>query len=380
MQSNEPFYDIAVIGGGLAGLALAIQGAQKGFSVALFEKEEYPFHKVCGEYISLESWEFITSLGLDLSSMQLPIIKKLIVTSPNGNVLNQNLPLGGFGISRYLLDNELKKIAHSLGVHIYENSKVDGVVFLHESVMLYVGNQKFSSKVCCGAFGKKSNIDVKWHRDFIDDRPNKLDNFIGVKYHITTTFDVDTIALHNFEGGYCGISKIERDKYCLCYLTTAKNLKDNGNSIEKLEKNILHQNPHLKKIFTESEFLFNKPLVISQISFSKKTQVENNVLLLGDAAGMITPLCGNGMSMALHSSKIAMNLIHQFLTTKISRIEMETQYQSEWNTLFAKRLKTGRFVQKLFGKIWLTNFFISCMKTFSFLPNWLIKKTHGKPF
>ncbi|MBC7511814.1 MAG: FAD-dependent oxidoreductase, partial [Ferruginibacter sp.] len=48
-------YDITIIGGGLAGLALAIQLVKKGYSVALFEKEQYPFHKVCGEYISLES-------------------------------------------------------------------------------------------------------------------------------------------------------------------------------------------------------------------------------------------------------------------------------------------------------------------------------------
>ena len=351
METNEPFYDIAIIGGGLAGLALAIQGVQKGFSVAVFEKEEYPFHRVCGEYISLESWDFIESLGLHLSSMQLPIIKKLIVTSPNGNELKHNLPLGGFGISRYLLDNELKKIAQSLGVDVYENSKVEGVILLHEKFMLYVGKQKFLSTVCCGAFGKRSNIDVKWHRDFIDDRPGKLDNFIGVKYHINTTFDIDTIALHNFKDGYCGISKIEKDKYSLCYLTTAKNLKNNRNSLEKLEENVLQKNPHLKKIFTESEFLFNRAITISQISFSKKTQVENNILLLGDAAGMITPLCGNGMSMALHSSKIAMQLMQQFLSGKISRTAMENAYQKEWSTQFAKRLRTGRRVQRFFGKI-----------------------------
>ena len=78
----------------------------------LFEKEQYPFHKVCGEYISLESWDFLESLGLMLSDMQLPIIKNLIVTAPNGNQLQQALPLGGFGISRYKLDTCLKRNCH----------------------------------------------------------------------------------------------------------------------------------------------------------------------------------------------------------------------------------------------------------------------------
>ena len=70
---------IVVIGGGLAGLSLSIQLAKAGYKVVLFEKEKYPFHKVCGEYISLESWNFIEQLGLPLSNMNLPIIKKLIV-------------------------------------------------------------------------------------------------------------------------------------------------------------------------------------------------------------------------------------------------------------------------------------------------------------
>ena len=46
-------YDLAIIGGGLAGLTLAIQVRRMGHSVILFEKEKYPFHRVCGEYISL---------------------------------------------------------------------------------------------------------------------------------------------------------------------------------------------------------------------------------------------------------------------------------------------------------------------------------------
>ncbi|MGZ8517599.1 MAG: NAD(P)/FAD-dependent oxidoreductase, partial [Chitinophagaceae bacterium] len=67
------------MGGGLAGLALSIQLVKQGLRIIVFEKEQYPFHKVCGEYISLESWNFLNSLGIDLEKMNLPIIKKLEV-------------------------------------------------------------------------------------------------------------------------------------------------------------------------------------------------------------------------------------------------------------------------------------------------------------
>src|ERR1700712_2146734 len=103
-MSDHLDYDITIVGGGLAGLAASIQLVNKGYRVALFEKEEYPFHKVCGEYISFESWNFLEGLGIDLSSLDLPIIKTLQLSDSNGTAYSFNLPLGGFGISRYSLD------------------------------------------------------------------------------------------------------------------------------------------------------------------------------------------------------------------------------------------------------------------------------------
>jgi flavin-dependent dehydrogenase len=377
---KQSSYDLSIIGGGLAGLSLSIQLAKKGYSVALFEKEQYPFHKVCGEYISLESWDFIESLGLPLSTMQLPIIKKLTVTAPNGNCLEQHLPLGGFGISRYTIDNELKNIAISAGADIYENCKVVDVTFTNEAFHLDTTKGIFVSKVCCGSFGKRSNLDVKWKREFVLQKNNKLNNHIGVKYHIKFNGTPDTIALHNFKGGYCGISKIENDTWCLCYLTSAENLKQYNNSIRAMEKNVLYKNIHLKKIFDTATILYKAPVTISQISFAKKNAVQNHILLCGDAAGMITPLCGNGMSMALHSSKLAAGAINDFLQNKISRLQLENIYSENWRNNFAKRLLVGRILQKLFGKVWVTNVFIGLMKKLPLITNAIIKKTHGERF
>src|SRR5689334_8372428 len=122
MQPNST-YDVAIIGGGLAGLSLSIQLVKKGFSVVLFEKETYPFHKVCGEYVSSEAWAFLENLGVPLSAMHLPIINNLLLTAPNGKSFHTSLPQGGFGISRFTLDYELYKIANREGVSIKEGTK-----------------------------------------------------------------------------------------------------------------------------------------------------------------------------------------------------------------------------------------------------------------
>jgi flavin-dependent dehydrogenase len=156
-------------------------------------------------------------------------------------------------------------------------------------------------------------------------------------------------------------------------------LKKSG-SIEQMERNILSANPHLKKIFETSTKLYQQPLSISQISFDKKSQVENHMLMIGDAAGMITPLCGNGMSMAIHGGKIASGYITDFLDGKLSRKEMEKNYAAEWKAQFAKRLKAGRMIQRFFGKVWLSNVFIATLKKMPLLTQKLIRLTHGKPF
>jgi len=379
-KAGIPLFTIALVGGGLAGLSLSILLAKAGHKVVLFEKEKYPFHKVCGEYISMESWNFLETLGLNLSQLNLPLIKKLLVSSPKGHFIKSDLDPGGFGISRYYLDNRLKEIASENGVTIHDETKVNEVLFEDEMFMVKFNGGQVKASLVAGSFGKKSNLDIKWQRDFIKQKPNKLNNYIGVKYHVKYDSPNDTIALHNFDNGYCGISKIEENKYCLCYLTTAKNLNKNEGSIKKMEENVLCRNPFLKRIFSEAQFLFSEPVTISQISFDKKTQVQNHLLMVGDAAGMITPLCGNGMSMALHSSKIAFDNIDLFLSQKINREEMENRYASQWRQEFSSRLRNGRMIQKLFGKVTLTNFFIKSIKHFPFLIRRMIGATHGKEF
>lgn len=385
MQPSTTTYDVAIIGGGLAGLSTAIQLARKGYSVVVLEKEKYPFHKVCGEYISMESWEFLQNLGLPLPDLGLPIIDTFILTSPNGNSFTTKLPLGGFGISRYKIDYLLSELARENGVILLDETKAEQINFENEEFLVRVaskklGHQELIAKICCGAFGKRSNLDMKWKREFINRVDAKQNNYVAVKYHIKTSWPDHLIGLHNFSNGYCGISKIEDDKFCLCYLTTAANLKQSNNSIAQMQEGILYKNPALKKIFLNSQFLDGFPVAISQISFSKKSLVEQHVLLLGDAAGMITPLCGNGMSMALHASKIVAVCMDNYLTGKSPRAEMENLYKKQWETAFAKRLKAGRILQGFFGSEKLSNLFVSVFKAFSFLAKGVIRKTHGKPF
>jgi menaquinone-9 beta-reductase len=371
-------YDIAIVGGGLAGLSLSIQLARKKYQVCLFEKEIFPFHKVCGEYVSMESRDFLINLGLPLDEWNLPGIHQINISSPKGESILQDLPLGGFGISRYKLDDSLAGIAKSLGVHLYENIKVYDIDYENDSQTIHTSIGMFNAKLACACYGKRSNLDVKWKRKFLDSGESL--NHVGIKYHVKVNLPEHQIALHNFRGGYCGISKIENDKYCLCYITRSDNLKNSNNSIPEMENKILKENPRLRELLEKVSVLYKEPLTIAQVSFSKKTQVENHILFIGDAAGMITPLCGNGMSMALHASKIASELIVAFLENQITRNEMEMSYQKKWGQQFARRLQTGRLLQRLLGNTFWSVWTIRILKPFPFIVRSLIRKTHGEKF
>ena len=209
-MNSDRKYDVAIVGGGLAGLSLSILLARKGYRICLFEKETYPFHKVCGEYISMESWDFLVSLGLPLADWGLPKIQQLIITAPNGESITELLPLGGFGISRFKLDAALADIARREKVDVFENTKVNNIQFDNEYHRIETSSGLFISPVACACYGKKANLDVKWKRSFLK---HHNQNYVGVKYHVRAQLPEKQIALHNFPGGYCGISKIEDERF-----------------------------------------------------------------------------------------------------------------------------------------------------------------------
>ena len=204
--------------------------------------------------------------------------------------------------------------------------------------------------------------------------------FIGVKRHIKSDFPKDKIALHNFENGYCGISAIENEKYNLCYLGNRKDLRK-YRGIEAMEEATVKQNPHLKSIFENSDMLFKKPEVINEFSFAPKTAVENRILMAGDSAGLITPLCGNGMALAIHAAKIVSDCIIKHASDKqFDRVQLEQEYTSNWQKLFARRLWIGRQTQKFFGSKITSELTVTLMQKSTFTAKSIIKQTHGQPF
>ena len=103
----------------------------------------------------------------------------------------------------------------------------------------------------------------------------------------------------------------------------------------------------------------------------------------GDTAGMIAPLCGNGMTMAIHSAKIlSEKIIAHYQSTKFTtdkRAALEAEYTLSWNKEFARRLWVGRQLQRLFGNNNTTALTLNILNGLPPVSRFLISQTHGKP-
>jgi flavin-dependent dehydrogenase len=368
----EKTCEAVIIGGGLAGLSAAIELASLGHQVVLIEKKKFPRHKVCGEYVSNEVLPVLTHFGIDPFAAGAQRMKRFLLSSPSGSSAESNLPLGAFSLSRYVLDELLYQKAIALGVTVITGTQATNLQTEKNHSTVYAGKMRISARFVIGAYGKSGHLRSP-NSVSPDTRPGR---YFAVKRHVRTDFPDDLVALHNFKGGYCGVSKIEDNKVNICYLAQSSDLNRFG-GIVAFEQNIVYRNPHLKKIFENAEEVFSRPMAISNFTIGARKPVESGVFMAGDAAGMISPLCGNGMAMAITSGFKLARILHQCVIENLAASWAETEYSKFWKTQFSSRLFWGEMLQQIFGKPTISNVAISTLSLVPSLTPLLIERTHG---
>jgi len=365
-------YDIAIVGGGLAGLTAALHLSQNSFRVLVLEKNDYPHHKVCGEYVSNEVLPYLKSMGVDPFEKNAKEINRLLVSNHTGKKVKINLALGGFGISRFCLDYYMYEKVKEKAEIVIET--ITNIVFQNTFFTIEtLEKRQIEAKYVIGAFGKRSNLDRALNRPFIQNKTP----WLAVKAHYKASFPDDLVALHHFEGGYCGLSKVENNHVNFCYLVTNRVFTEYKN-IEEFQEKVMRKNPYLNTFLEEAVPVFEKPLTISQISFERKKPVENHVFMIGDSASLIHPLCGNGMAMAIKSAKLLSETLIENSTE--NQTALETIYTSKWNKEFRNRLSSGAFLQKLVMNSRMLSIGLWLSKFNKKLIPYIVSKTHGKPF
>ena len=346
-----PRYDVVVIGGGLAGSAAAIRLARAGASVLLLEAATLPHDKLCGEFLSPETVGIFQRLGVwpAIEALAPPRLTAARITARDGIRWDAPFATPGIGLSRHALDRLLFDHAARVGADARATARATSVAGdLAEgfAVTWRAGDGargEAKARVVLGAWGKRAALDRALGRPFLSlDHPT-----FALKAHYHGPPIGRRVELHGFDGGYCGLAEIEGGKINLCLLAETRVLRGCGGDPERLAAEVLPTNPALRAWLADAERIHDRFLAISQIPFVPKAVVEGDVLMLGDAAGLISPLAGNGMAMALAAAEMAAPLVLDHLAGRRTAADLKATYTRQWHARFDRRLRLGRVLQPL---------------------------------
>lgn len=291
-----------VIGGGLAGAMTALRLAAGGRDVVLVEKERAAHHKVCGEFLSPEAIEYLRPAGVDPVRLGAAAVTKLRVAAKH-TVVETELPFRALSVSRCVLDEALLARAADAGCEVLRGVAAHSLARDGERWMAQMSD---GSTACARhvflATGKHELHGWK--------RPEgRQGDLVGFKMHwrleaAQTEVLRGFMDLFLFEGGYGGLSLIEREAANLCLVVRRARLRQVGGWRELLA-DLCKENAMVAERLADAEPLWDKPLAISSIPYGYLCQRNDGVWRVGDQAAVIPSFTGDGMAIALHSGALA---------------------------------------------------------------------------
>jgi flavin-dependent dehydrogenase len=371
-------YDVIIIGGGLAGCSAAAQLARRGHQVLLLEKATYPRHKLCGEFLSPEVQSSLRTLDVldDVSALGAASMTRARLTGPDGTTVEHALPGTALGLSRYRLDELLFERACQWGAEGRPGTKVTSVTgSLDEGFAVEAGGETVEGRLVLGAYGRRGVLDRTLERPFLQ----QYSPYVAFKAHYTGDLGAiaETIEVHAAPGGYCGIGPVENERANVCWIGRTDALKDAGGTPTAMLEEALYENPVLRdrlRGWTRASERFE---AVSQVPLMSKRQFVNDVCMVGDAAGMIAPLCGDGMAMALAAADLVTPLADDLLSGRRSAPDFRHAYETQWSHQFSRRLRIGRWVHRAAFRPIATRALLTACRVLPPLARWLIRATRG---
>ncbi len=315
---------VLIIGGGVSGASLAIRLSKQGLKVLVVEKDKFPRHKLCGEFVSPECLVHFESLGI-LDSMQEIGGDSIYATtffSEQGKSVSVpsewffNGANGALGISRSEMDFRLLQKAKKEGTEIFEESRVVG---------LDVGKKRVKSVRVKNVDGKTFEIKA----DLIIDatgrarvlgkliektgstktRKSKIKHVAFKTHFENVKLKKGVCEIYFFRGGYGGLSYVENGVANHCFLMDSKIVREFKGDANRIFKEVVLQNKRAFKTMKNAEKKFNW-LAVSVEKFGRQPSNDiDNLISIGDASAFIDPFTGSGMLMALESSEILTSVI-----------------------------------------------------------------------
>lgn len=343
-----------IVGAGPAGSTLASLLAGAGAGVVIADKSTFPRDKVCGEFLSYDALPLLDFLGVTATidaAGATRITRCRVIGSKR--TYEFDLPHAARGVSRLLLDDTLLRNAAASGAKTFPGWEVAGIDPGAGSTRVTLRNgadERFvDARVVAGAWGRWGRFDRQLERRFTTDKRHR---HFGFKrhYRTLTARPAESIDLHAFDRGYLGVSSIEGSLTNICGLVHRSRISQMKGGWETFVDNLRRERPSLDDLFAahepaQDDFLSSEPVI-----FRARSPVERGVFMAGDAAGIIDPLTGNGMAMAIQSALVAAPAILRRLTSREPARVVEGEYRAAFRKMFGSRLFWSRRVAFLLSR------------------------------
>ena len=344
--------EILIIGGGPAGSTTALYLSQLGYDITLIEKKSFPRETLCGEFLSKEVTDVLKELNaFDDFILLKPIkINSFLAVDDSGIELKSDLNFDAYGMKRSFFDSLLLEKARERKVHIIQPAEVISSIKTNSDFISEIKDDsgeiiQIKSKLIIAAYGKQNILDKKLHRDFV----NRKSNLNGVKFHIPVNLlnssFIDEIRIYTNDELYCGMNQVSGTEMTVCFLENRRQSK-----IPSRERliDVIKSNNHFLKIFSADAFEHIKSTNIygtGNIYFGKREIIENDIIMVGDAARVISPLAGDGIGMAMESAKLLYEVMSKYNLDQNNRGEIYLHYKKQYENVFRKRLLTAKVIQ-----------------------------------
>jgi flavin-dependent dehydrogenase len=349
---TEQTTDILIIGGGPAGSTTAIYLSKLGFDITLIEKKAFPRETLCGEFLSKEVTDILKEVNAfdDFISQKPNKLNSFRAIDASGKELKSDLKFDAYAMKRSLFDSILLEKAKSVNVRVIQPAEVISTTESEsEFISRIVDNSgqiiHIKSKLVIAAYGKQNILDKKLHREFV----SKKSYLNGVKFHLPvnlleSSFS-EEIRIYTDDELYCGMNQVSDTDMTVCFLENRRQSKIP--SRERLVE-VIKSNSHFKSVFSQRAIEYINTVNIygtGNIYFGNRELIKNGIIMVGDAARVISPLAGDGIGMAMESSKLLYEVIRPYNLDIIHRDKIYSNYKKQYEKIFNKRLSTAKIIQ-----------------------------------
>lgn len=376
--------DVVIVGAGPAGSAAAAALAHYGWDVLLIERDTFPRHKVCGEFLSPEAQATLRTLRLaDAVAATTPAaLTHATVTTQRGRTVRMPLPGAAWGVSRFGMDAALATTAQAQGVELRQGvtvkafAKVEDGYAIQLQARLHAQADSQPTTVLARALviacGRHSGTALPPYLT-----PHMRPRFVGIKAHYAALSMPSQVELYFFPGGYAGLNPVERGRANLCLLLTYDVFRRAGQSVPGTLAALAEWNPALGRRLAAGQVLEETVCTVAPVDTGRPATPWTGVACLGDTAVMLPPLCGDGMAMALRSAELCAPLAHAYLQGELTLAAWAAQYQALWHSEFSQRVRTGRLLQRLFAMPWGADALVGLGHLLPPLATYMVHATRG---